>query len=82
MVSVNDCELNLTPPSEFDIFSILMERPNRVFTCSQLIETVQGYNYDGYERTIDFHIKNLRKKIAAYLPGRKVITDFHVMLKP
>ncbi|WP_320045466.1 winged helix-turn-helix domain-containing protein [uncultured Desulfobacter sp.] len=55
-----------------------MERPNRVFTCSQLIDTVQGYNYDGYERTIDFHIKNLRKKIAADLPGRKVIQSSYV----
>lgn len=72
VVTVNNCELNLTP-SEFDIFSILMESPNRVFTRTQLIETVQGYNYDGYDRTIDFHIKNLRKKIAMYLPGRKII---------
>ena len=72
VVTVNSCELNLTP-SEFDIFSILMESPNRVFTRSQLIETVQGYNYDGYERTIDFHIKNLRKKIAVHLPDRKII---------
>lgn len=71
-VTVNNYELNLTP-SEFDIFSILMESPNRVFTRAQLIETVQGYNYDGYERTIDFHIKNLRKKIAEHLPGQKVI---------
>ncbi len=72
VVTVNGCELNLTP-SEFDIFSILMESPNRVFTRTQLIETVQGYNYDGYERTIDFHIKNLRKKFGAHLPGRKII---------
>ncbi|NDY73550.1 two-component system response regulator BaeR [Desulfobacter hydrogenophilus] len=71
-VTVNNCELNLTP-SEFDILSILMESPNRVFTRTQLIETVQGYNYDGYDRTIDFHIKNLRKKIAVHLPGRKII---------
>ncbi|MCG8549330.1 MAG: response regulator transcription factor [Desulfobacterales bacterium] len=72
VVTVNNCELNLTP-SEFDIFSVLMESPNRVFTRAQLIETVQGYNYDGYERTIDFHIKNLRKKIAEHLPGQKLI---------
>lgn len=72
VVTVNNCELNLTP-SEFDIISILMENPNRVFTRTQLIEIVQGYNYDGYERTIDFHIKNLRKKIAEHLPNQKVI---------
>jgi two-component system, OmpR family, response regulator BaeR len=65
-------ELNLTP-SEFEIFFLLMGSPNRVFTRTQLIEKVQGYNFDGYERTIDFHIKNLRKKISVYLPGEKVI---------
>ncbi len=72
VATVKGFELNLTP-SEFDIFSILMESPNRVFTRAQLIEVVQGYNYDGYERTIDFHIKNLRKKIAAHLPDEKII---------
>jgi len=72
VVSVRDSELNLTP-SEFDIFATLMESPNRVFTRAQLIEKVQGYNYEGYERTIDFHIKNLRKKIAECLPNEKVI---------
>jgi two-component system, OmpR family, response regulator BaeR len=65
-------ELNLTP-SEFEVLSLLMGSPNRVFSRAQLIENVQGYNFDGYERTIDFHIKNLRKKIAVYLPGKKII---------
>lgn len=65
-------ELNLTP-SEFEILSLLIGSPNRVFSRAQLIENVQGYNFDGYERTIDFHIKNLRKKIAVHLPGKKVI---------
>ncbi|MFA7185801.1 MAG: response regulator [Victivallales bacterium] len=72
VVTIKDCELNLTP-SEFEILSTLMESPNRVFTRAQLIETAQGYNYDGYERTIDFHIKNLRKKIAEYMPEKKFI---------
>ncbi|MCP4722873.1 MAG: response regulator [Desulfobacteraceae bacterium] len=72
MAIVNENELNLTP-SEFEIFSVLMGSPNRVFTRAQLIEKVQGYSFDGYERTIDFHIKNLRKKIAANLPGKKII---------
>ncbi|ACN17346.1 two-component response regulator (OmpR-like protein) [Desulforapulum autotrophicum HRM2] len=72
IAEINGNELSLTP-SEFDIFSVLLESPNRVFTRAQLIEKVQGYNYDGYERTIDFHIKNLRKKIGVYLPGEKII---------
>jgi two-component system response regulator BaeR len=65
-------ELTLTP-SEFEVLSLLIGSPNRVFSRAQLIENVQGYNFDGYERTIDFHIKNLRKKIAVYLPGKKII---------
>lgn len=72
IAEINGNALSLTP-SEFDIFSVLLESPNRVFTRAQLIEKVQGYNYDGYERTIDFHIKNLRKKIGVYLPGEKII---------
>lgn len=47
--------------------------PNKVFTRAQLIENVQGYSFEGYERTIDFHIKNLRKKIASYLPDHTFI---------
>ena len=69
---VKGTEVSLTP-SEFKILSVLMESPNRVFTRAQLIETVQGYSFDGYERTIDFHIKNLRKKIAVHLPGEHII---------
>ena len=65
-------EVSLTP-SEFEILSVLMGSPNRVFTRAQLIETVQGYSFDGYERTIDFHIKNLRKKIGVHLPGEHII---------
>ncbi|MBA3011878.1 MAG: response regulator transcription factor [Proteobacteria bacterium] len=72
IVMVQGNEVGLTP-NEFEILSVLMGRPNRVFTRAQLIEIVQGYSFDGYERTIDFHIKNLRKKIAVHLPGEQII---------
>ncbi|MFH2061273.1 MAG: response regulator [Pseudomonadota bacterium] len=72
ITSVKGNEVSLTP-SEFEILSVLMGSPNRVFTRAQLIETVQGYSFDGYERTIDFHIKNLRKKIGVHLPGEQII---------
>ncbi len=71
-VMVKGNELTLTP-SEFEILSVLLAFPNRVFSRSQLIERVQGYSFEGYERTIDFHIKNIRKKLAKALPGEKVI---------
>ncbi len=50
-------------PTEFDLLRTMAENPNRVFSRMQLLDSVQGYSYEGYERTIDSHIKNLRKKI-------------------
>jgi two-component system, OmpR family, alkaline phosphatase synthesis response regulator PhoP len=50
-------------PSEFEILRTLMQAPGRVFTRLQLLEAAQGDAYEGYDRTIDTHIKNLRRKI-------------------
>jgi DNA-binding response OmpR family regulator len=61
-VTVGDKPVDLTP-TEFDLLATIMADPGRAFTRSQLLEQTQGYAYDGYERTIDVHIKNLRKKI-------------------
>jgi DNA-binding response OmpR family regulator len=52
-----------TTPTEFALLKTLMENPNRAFTRSELIEKALGYSYEGMERTLDSHIKNLRKKI-------------------
>jgi len=72
IVKVYDNELKLTP-SEFDILAVLMSSPGRVFTRTNLIEQVHGYCFEGYDRTIDFHIKNLRKKLGEDLNGRRFI---------
>ena len=50
-----------------------MAHPGRVFSRSELLDKVQGYQFEGYDRTIDTHIKNIRKKIAEKLPDREVI---------
>jgi two-component system response regulator BaeR len=50
-----------------------MAHPGRVFSRSELLDKVQGYQFEGYDRTIDTHIKNIRKKIAEKLPARDVI---------
>jgi two-component system, OmpR family, response regulator BaeR len=71
-VAVNGERLHLTP-NEFDLLKVLMSHPERVFERSDLIALVQGYDFEGYDRTIDSHIKNLRKKIALHLPGTQVI---------
>jgi len=49
--------------TEFDILVTLMESPEQVFTRDQIIDRVLGYTYEGFERTIDAHVRNLRKKI-------------------
>ena len=64
--------LDLTP-NEFGLLKIMMTQPDRVFSRSELINRVQGYDFEGYDRTIDTHIKNLRKKIGERLPNQKII---------
>lgn len=50
-------------PSEFDLLAVLLANPGRAFSRLELLEKIQGNSYEGYERTIDAHIKNLRAKI-------------------
>jgi two-component system response regulator BaeR len=64
--------LDLTP-NEFRLLQVLISLPGRVFSRDELLSRVQGYDCEGYDRTIDSHIKNLRKKIAAHLPGQEII---------
>ncbi len=73
---VNDEEIALTP-SELNVLKALMSRPNRVFSRGELLTVAQGYDAEGYERTIDSHIKNLRKKIGAKLPDEEVISTVY-----
>jgi DNA-binding response OmpR family regulator len=63
-VKVRDRFTDLTP-SEFDLLAALMSSPGRVFTRLDLLDIIQGVRYEGYERTIDTHIKNLRAKIES-----------------
>jgi DNA-binding response OmpR family regulator len=50
-------------PSEFDLLAALMGTPGRVFSRLELLDRLQGTAYEGYERTIDVHIRNLRTKV-------------------
>jgi two-component system, OmpR family, alkaline phosphatase synthesis response regulator PhoP len=52
-------------PTEFSLLRTLMENPNHAFTRAELIEKALGYTYEGLERTLDSHIKNLRRKLEA-----------------
>lgn len=51
-------------PTEFNLLEVLSASPDRVFSRMQLMDKIQGgYSFEGYERTIDTHIRNLRKKL-------------------
>ena len=62
IVTVGDRVIDLTT-SEFDLLATLMAAPGRSFSRMELLERLQGTTYEGYERTIDVHIHNLRAKI-------------------
>ena len=64
LVKVANKQVDLTP-SEFDLLSALMSTPGRVFSRMELLDRIQGVAYEGYERTIDVHVKNLRSKLEA-----------------
>lgn len=63
-VKVNDQMVDLTR-SEFDLLAAFMSAPGRTFSRLDLLDRLQGTAYEGYERTIDVHVKNLRAKIEA-----------------
>jgi two-component system alkaline phosphatase synthesis response regulator PhoP len=53
-------------PTEFALLKTFMENPHHAFTRNELIEKAMGYAYEGLERSLDSHIKNLRKKIQTH----------------
>ena len=69
-VFVEQQPVNLTP-NEFGLLEVMMKRPERVYSRDELLNMMQEYDYAGYDRTIDTHIKNLRgeKKTPDLLTG-------------
>lgn len=61
-VRIREQEISLTS-TEFDLLAFLAQHAGQVFTRLQLLHEVQGYTYDSFARTIDTHVKNLRRKI-------------------
>ena len=60
-------------PTEFNLLVTLAQQPGRTYSRPQLLEAIQGDAYDGYERTVDAHIKNLRAKIEPDPPRPRYI---------
>ncbi|GAB4287946.1 MAG: response regulator transcription factor [Coriobacteriia bacterium] len=61
-VRIGERRIDLTK-TEFDILATMARHPGRVYTRLQLLEAASGDAYEGYERTVDAHIKNLRRKL-------------------
>jgi DNA-binding response OmpR family regulator len=61
-VTVDERVVDVTP-TEFQLLAALARQPGRVFTRAQLLDTVRGIAFESYERAIDAHIKNIRRKI-------------------
>jgi len=84
-VTVDGTKVDLTR-SEFDLLVALTSRPGRVFSRYELVTRVQGYDYEGYDRTVDAHVKNLRKKLGESGKPRFVVTvtgvGYKFALKP
>jgi two-component system, OmpR family, alkaline phosphatase synthesis response regulator PhoP len=61
-VTVDGRRIELTP-TEFELLATLARQPGRVFTRSQLLDAVHGVAFESYERAIDAHVKNIRRKL-------------------
>jgi two-component system, OmpR family, alkaline phosphatase synthesis response regulator PhoP len=61
---VGDREVELTS-TEFELLAALARQPGRVFTRAQLLDSIHGVSFESYERAIDSHIKNIRRKIES-----------------
>ncbi len=61
-VTVGENEIELTS-TEFDLLLTLARQPGRIYTRAQLLDAIHGVSFDSYERSVDAHIKNIRRKI-------------------
>jgi DNA-binding response OmpR family regulator len=75
-VKINNKDVNLTP-NEFNILKNLIKYPKKVFTRDELINYALGEDFEGYDRVIDTHIKNLRQKIEPDPKNPKYILTVH-----
>jgi two-component system alkaline phosphatase synthesis response regulator PhoP len=81
-VTVEKREIEELTPTEFELLAALARSPGRVFTRAQLLDAIHGVAFESYERAIDAHIKNIRKKIEVKASEpRYVLTVYGVGYK-
>jgi two-component system response regulator BaeR len=76
VIRFGEAKLDLTP-TELRLFNTLLAQPERIFSRDQLIAQAYSENLDVFDRAVDSHIKNLRKKIDAVLPGADVVQSVY-----
>jgi|SRR5579871_541347 DNA-binding response OmpR family regulator len=75
LATLDGAELDLTP-KEFDLLLLFASHPGRAFSREFLLEHLWGYDYDGFDRTVDTHITRLRKKLGPL--GENIVTVWGV----
>jgi DNA-binding response OmpR family regulator len=70
--SVGQTSLNLTP-TEYRLLAMFLREPGRTFTRDEIINRVFGYDFDGFDRTVDSHVSGLRRKLDAAAKDRGYI---------
>jgi DNA-binding response OmpR family regulator len=75
VVMLDGVELDLTP-KEYELLLLLASHPGRAFSREFLLQHLWGYDYDGFDRTVDTHITRLRKKLGT--DGEKIVTVWSV----
>ena len=78
MVTLNGAAIDLTP-KEYELLLLLASHPGRAFSREFLLQQLWGYEYDGFDRTVDTHITRLRKKLGAI--GERIVTVWSVGYK-
>ena len=72
IVSYKESEIRLTP-TEVRILKVLIDNPKKIFTREDLISQAFGYDFDGFDRTVDTHVANLRRKLEKLNPKSNII---------
>ena len=77
IASIGERELSLTP-TEFRLLVMFASDPGRTFTRDQIIDRAFGYDFDGFDRTVDAHVSHLRRKLEAEGEPRYIHTVYEV----